>query len=203
MFADADVACLCLNCEARFNVSSAVKNTVYGYRINPRGIDAIDTGVIKESGNQLYDPDYPIYNRAALMDHLQQQFNNSARYGAEFTVMQLHLDIAEDQAVEGGAEALNRWLREVILRIRDSMRGADIIGMLAPDQLALLMPGTGEAAIEPVCNKLKQALSQSNREQYIPRLVEIRLHPTVYSKVMKHADQMLEKSDAAARVFEV
>ena len=102
-----------------------------------------------------------------------------------------------------GPNDVNSWLRQVILLIRESVREADIVGMLAPDRLAVVMPGTGDVAIEPVCDKMRQALADANREQYMEAPVLVEFYPTVFSPDMKHPDQMLETPNPAIRKLEV
>lgn len=203
VFADADVSCVCLNCEARFDVGNAIKHPIFQYRINPQGANAVEIGKISESEHQLYDPDFPVYNQAALTDHLEQLFNNSTRYGTELTVLQVQFNLEDGPADYVAPRDISSWLRQVILRIKESVRVADVVGMLKQDTLAILMPGTGELAIEPVCEKLHRALLASERKQYVEHAIAVNFTPTVFSSDMKFAEQMLEESQAAVRTFQI
>jgi len=202
-FADADVSCVCINCEARFDVRNALKHPILRYQINPQGANALANGKLRESEGQLYDPDFPVYNQAALTSHLEQRFNNSARYGTDLIVLQVQFALEDGGKAHVGPNDASSWLRQVILLVKEAVRGADIIGMLKPDRLAIIMPNTSEAAINPICEKLHQALLGSNREQYVGHTIAVELYPFVFSPEMKFAEQMLVESGAAFKTFEI
>ena len=203
IFADADVSCVCINCEARFDVKNAIKHSILRYRINPQGANAFENGKLRESESQLYDPDYPVYNQAALTNHLEQLFNNSVRYGTDLIALQLQFALEGDGKAHVGPNDVNSWLRQVILGIKEAVRGADIVGMLKSDRLAIIMPSTGEAAIEPFCEKLQQTLRDSAREQYVEHTIVVEFYPIVFSPEMKFAEQLLAESGPAFRTLEI
>jgi GGDEF domain-containing protein len=157
VFADVDVSRVCINCGARFDVQNAVEHHLLQYRINPLGTNAVELGALRESESKLYDPDFPVYNKIALNDHLRQLFNNRIRYDTELTALQIRFQLPNAQPAHVGPNDINSWLRQVILRLRDSVRNVDIVGMTAADRLTILMPGKGAADIEPVCEKIEQA----------------------------------------------
>lgn len=203
VFADADVSCVCTNCGARFDVQNAVKHHLMQYRITPQGANAVELGALRESENKLYDPDFPVYNKVALNDHLRQLFNNSIRYDTDLTALQMQFQLPNAQAAHVGPNDLNSWLRQVILRLRGSVRNADIVGMTAADRLTILMPGTGAAGVGPVCEKIEQALVQSDRQQFLTDAVTVTFHPTVFSPDMKYPEQMLEETSEPPRQLKV
>ncbi len=203
VFSDADVSCLCLNCEARFDVSNAIKHPIMSYQLNPQGVNAVETGRLAESEHHLYAPDFPVYNEIVLTDHLKQLFLNSVRYGTELCVLQIQFVLKGNEVAHVGLNDVHSWLRQVILRIKEAVRDADIVGMLQSDRLGLVMPGTGEQAVKPVYEKLEQALRSSYREQYVDDAIQVELYSTVFSSDMKFTEQMLETSPSAFKVLEI
>jgi len=56
---DSDISCLCFNCENIFDVSCAIKQTLYSYKINVKGVEALERGLVKENVQQFIEIDFP------------------------------------------------------------------------------------------------------------------------------------------------
>ncbi len=78
-------------------------------------------------------------NRGYFLEHLRQTLISARRYGRYLALMVIDLDGFKAVNDRGGHAAGDALLREVALRLRDAVRGGDMIARLGGDEFVLLM----------------------------------------------------------------
>lgn len=83
-------------------------------------------------------------NRALFLEHLMSAIAHSERYGSSFTFHYLDLDGFKDVNDTFGHPAGDELLRELAVRLRNTVRTADTIARFGGDEFAVLQRSSGD-----------------------------------------------------------
>lgn len=202
IFADAEISCHCLNCSNLFDVNAAIKQTLYSYKLNAKGIIAIEQEEIKELSQNFIEEDFPVYNKILFKEFLNHHFNDSRRYGQPLVLLRIQIENLDNFMETKGAKDGHNFLRNLILLFRQSLRDTDILGLLDNKDLGVLMPDTPATTIDIILDKLcktsdKLKLDQSPTEEPIA----LTFSYISYSSELETPVQMFELIDQQQRTY--
>jgi len=102
------------------------------------------------------DPLTGLYNRRYALPHLSRIAERAKTTGREFAVMVLDLDRFKSVNDTYGHNAGDTVLREIATRIKDNLRGVDMVARIGGEEFLLVMPDTSLAqariAAERLCD---------------------------------------------------
>jgi diguanylate cyclase (GGDEF)-like protein/PAS domain S-box-containing protein len=101
-----------------------------------------------------------LLNRSRLDDVLKVQWSDHVRRGKTFAVLFGDLDGFKAVNDRFGHEAGDEVLREVSLRLRDAVRGHDIVVRYGGDEFVIVCPNTDVAESEAVAHRIQQTICQ-------------------------------------------
>ncbi len=109
-----------------------------------------------------HDPLTGLPNRHQLQRDLQFAVDNAKASDNGFALLYLDLDGFKAVNDRGGHEVGDRLLREVGLRLRQSLRQSDVVARLGGDEFVVLLPGCQNAdAASKVAESIRAGLRQS------------------------------------------
>ncbi|RVV98806.1 diguanylate cyclase [Mesobaculum littorinae] len=118
---------------------------------------AFDTGLKLAA----LDPLTGLYNRRYAENHLAGVVDRARRMQQSFSVLMLDLDNfkrVNDRYGHGGGDAV---LCETALRLRDDLRGPDLLARIGGEEFLIVLPDCGRAEAEPIADRIRARLSQS------------------------------------------
>jgi diguanylate cyclase (GGDEF)-like protein len=131
-----------------------------------RGI-ARDVSDEKSSVDQLYhlannDPVTGVYNRSRLFDELDRTLRVAQKEERSGAVLLVDVDHFAYINETHGHRVGDKLLVHIAQVLKDNIRSGDIIGRMAGDEFALIMPDVPRADISYHTNRLRDALQASN-----------------------------------------
>jgi|GEM_PF-5493216 len=139
-------------------------------------------------------------NRAALMQKLEEQINQSERFGIELAVLLIDLDGFKGVNDQAGHKKGDECLIETGVDLQKSLRETDTVARLGGDEFAVILPGaTNGAAVlaaEKLKNNYQQAMDVWSKENGIT------IPPSMTVGVASHrkglsASELLHQADLA------
>jgi diguanylate cyclase (GGDEF)-like protein/PAS domain S-box-containing protein len=101
-----------------------------------------------------------LLNRSRLDEVLKMQWSDHVRRGKTFAVLFGDLDGFKAVNDRFGHEAGDEVLREVSLRLRDAVRGHDIVVRYGGDEFVIVCPNTDAAESEAVSRRIQETICQ-------------------------------------------
>ncbi|CAN5254436.1 hypothetical protein BH24PSE2_BH24PSE2_07900 [soil metagenome] len=137
-----------------------------------------------------------VLNARAFIELAQTEIYRSRRYAHPLTVAYIDLDnfkIVNDQRGHSQGDEL---LRTVAATLQTRLRKSDSVARMGGDEFALLLPETGQAAAEPVVEKVQAALATTMQERRWPvtasiGVVTFEMAPTTVDEIIRAADHLM------------
>ena len=161
----------------------------------------------KLSDTILLDPLTALPSRQIFEDRLGLTLNQSARYQMIFAVLFLDVDgfkIINDAL---GHDVGDKLLKEIAMRLQDSVRQVDTVSRFAGDEFVFLLPQLAKAETAAyIAQRFLDAISQpfkvSDQELYITGSIGIAVYPSDgadMNTLLKHADNALHQAKSRGR----
>ena len=166
-FQDAPVRSVCLSCETEVDADDLATAEVFGYAITSLGTAAIRRGSLFEGDSEvLYIAGAAVYRPAIMFELLEYEAKRIQRFKGTFSLMMVEARGPEGVPVPEDAEG------NMITRLRERLRGTDIVGKVAEHVFIACMPQTPIAGAEIV--RARFAEEQSDRRLLLEtKVVEI------------------------------
>lgn len=128
---------LCLSCNTRTPAAQLLHQDIYSYRLNSRGLAALNNGRLFDSEETLLMEagGRPVYRRHVFMFLLEDEKVRALRYGTAFGLVMLRLTSDDEDEVEN-----------LVFRMADNLRSSDKIGRYDDRHLMVLLPETDSAS---------------------------------------------------------
>jgi diguanylate cyclase (GGDEF)-like protein/PAS domain S-box-containing protein len=135
-------------------------------------------------------------NRARFSYTVDLAIQNARRYNRQFAVLFIDLDRFKIINDTLGHDAGDKLLREISVRLTDTVRSSDVVARLGGDEFTVLVQEVGEPKqVEPVARKLLSALMKPvtlhGQECRVTASIGISMYPADAQDeqaLMKHAD---------------
>jgi len=108
------------------------------------------------------DPLTGLYNRRYALPHLSRISERAKTTGREFAVMVLDLDRFKSVNDTYGHSAGDAVLREIATRIKDNLRGVDMVARIGGEEFLLVMPDTNLAQARVAAERLCDLVHETN-----------------------------------------
>gem|GEM_PF-2549150 len=142
----------------------------------------------------LFDQLTGLYNRAGIEELLSSELVRSQRYGNPLSVMVFDIDHFKTVNDTYGHDVGDRVLKEVALRVKDSVRSVDFVGRWGGEEFLVILAETplSNAAIaaEGVCKTVERG------EYGIDRLVTVSVGVAAFHED-SHVDSLVKRADLA------
>jgi diguanylate cyclase (GGDEF)-like protein len=102
-----------------------------------------------------------LYNMRAFNAILQRSFRQAARYSQTLSLAMIDSDNLKAINDSYGHDAGNKLLVQVVNRIRDAVRGSDVVARYGGDEFVVLLPHTGPSGALEVAERIRQAIEES------------------------------------------
>lgn len=146
----------------------------------------------------LHDPLTGLPNRALLYEYARHTFAAASRIKQEVSVLFIDLDRFKPINDLHGHEVGDMVLRQVASRLRDNMRGEDIVFRLGGDEfLALVSHHDDATAGEKVAQHLMQAISSPYHVGSVEASLSCSIGISVYPRDGDDIDMLICHADAA------
>lgn len=128
---------LCLACNTRTPAAELLHQDIYSYRLNSRGLAALNNGRLFDSEEALLmeGGGWPIYRHPVFMFLLEDEKVRALRYGTSFSLVMLRMQSDDEDDMEN-----------LVFRMADSLRSSDKIGRYDDQHLMILLPETDSVA---------------------------------------------------------
>lgn len=107
------------------------------------------------------DPLTGLYNRRYALPHLGHIVERASQTKRSFAVMILDLDRFKSVNDSFGHAAGDEVLVEVAKRIRDNLRGVDLVARIGGEEFLIAMPDTSLAVVRIAAERLRHAVEQT------------------------------------------
>ena len=108
-----------------------------------------------------HDPLTGLPNRALFSDRLQNELARAKRHGDHFAMIFLDLDRFKPINDSYGHAVGDLLLKQVAVRLQESVRASDTVGRIGGDEFVVLMPALAEGeAARGLAEKLRHAIGQ-------------------------------------------
>ncbi|MCG2575581.1 CHASE domain-containing protein [Dechloromonas sp. XY25] len=108
-----------------------------------------------------HDPLTGLPNRALFSDRLQNELARAKRHGDHFAMIFLDLDRFKPINDSYGHAVGDLLLKQVAMRLQQSVRASDTVGRIGGDEFVVLMPALAEGeAARGLAEKLRHAIGQ-------------------------------------------
>ncbi len=97
-------------------------------------------------------------NRRYFMERLTQEFERVKRYESFYTILMTDLDFFKKINDTYGHISGDTVLKKVALKIKEALRGADIVGRIGGEEFAVLLPETKLKASLLIAERLKEKI---------------------------------------------
>ena len=109
------------------------------------------------------DPLTGLYNRRALYEHLDREFNRSRRYGNSFAVCMLDIDHFKAVNDNYGHSMGDEVLKLVAATLNETIRRTDIVGRYGGEEFLILAPETPPEAAHILAERLRANVEENTR----------------------------------------
>lgn len=107
-------------------------------------------------------------NQRAFYEAAARELARAERYGHPISLIYLDLDDFKQVNDREGHSAGDELLRVVAATLRATLRGSDTAARLGGDEMALLLPETGEAEARALVDRLRKRLGEAMRQRGWP-----------------------------------
>lgn len=107
----------------------------------------------------LHDPLTGLLNRRALDTELQREWSRLQRDGAPFALLALDLDHFKRVNDRHGHLVGDEVLAQTAQRLRDTVRGSDLVARTGGEEFVVLMPGIDDAGARMAAERLRAAVA--------------------------------------------
>lgn len=143
------------------------------------------------------DPLTRTLNRAAVLERFHAELSECERYGNDFWLMMFDLDHFKRVNDTWGHLAGDRVLAEVAARVRDALRGADVLGRYGGEEFLILLPETRAVTGFKVAERLRAGIEAHTIEFEGHRIpVTVSIGMTGYQHG-DSAESMIDRADVA------
>ncbi len=115
-----------------------------------------------------HDPLTDLLNRRSIEEELEAHAARCGRYGSEGALLLVALDGLDAVARGLGQQDADEALAVVAERVVDRLRATDVVGRIAPDELAVLLPRAGLADAEVVAEALVRVVGVTGTPRVPP-----------------------------------
>jgi diguanylate cyclase (GGDEF)-like protein len=109
----------------------------------------------------LIDPLTGISNRRVIERHIKKELNRYRRCREVFSLIFIDIDDFKEVNDTYGHGVGDKCIQSLVKRIKQVMRGNDLIARYGGDEFIILLTGTEAKAAETVANKLSNAISKT------------------------------------------
>lgn len=102
-----------------------------------------------------------LYNMRAFSVILHRSFRQAARYSQPLSLVMIDSDNLKAINDSYGHDAGNKLLVQVVTRIRDAVRGSDVVARYGGDEFIALLPQTGPSGALEVAERIRQAIEDA------------------------------------------
>ena len=145
----------------------------------------------------LHDTLTGLANRTLLEDRLRQAVRSSPREGRPFALLLIDLDGFKEINDTLGHQAGDALLRQVGMRLRESLRESDTIARLGGDEFAVLLPGVDAARAPVVARKVTEAIDRPCRVGDATLQVRASVGIALFPDHGRSAEELLRCADVA------
>lgn len=154
-----------------------------------------------------HDPLTGLPNRALFSDRLQNELARAKRHGDHFAMIFLDLDHFKPINDSYGHAVGDLLLKQVALRLQESVRASDTVGRIGGDEFVVLMPALAEGeAARGLAEKLRQVIGQPYQVDGRRLEISCSLGVAVYPDdgdddlaLTKSADEAMYRAKASGR----
>ena len=108
-----------------------------------------------------HDPITDLVNRRSLEHELEDHLAACTRYGPEGAFLLVDLDGLDEIARSIGPGEADELLAQLAEQVADRLRGTDVAGRWATDQLAVLLPRAADAEVVAVADALLRLVAEA------------------------------------------
>jgi diguanylate cyclase (GGDEF)-like protein/PAS domain S-box-containing protein len=170
---------------------------------------AMENAQLFEKANRLSltDPLTELFNRRYFIDFASLEFERVRRYARTLSVAMVDVDHFKSVNDSHGHHIGDITLREIALRIKNSVRAVDVVARYGGEEFVILMPETGIDEAIQVAERVRQVIAGSpieNEDVAVSvtlslGIVELDKNTNNLAELIKCADQALYKAKAGGR----
>jgi diguanylate cyclase (GGDEF)-like protein len=105
-----------------------------------------------------------LYNMRAFTVVYQRTFKQAMRYARPLSVVMIDSDNLKSVNDSYGHDAGNRLLQHIVNRIREELRGSDVLARYGGDEFVVLLIETGAAGAVEMGDRIRRAVAESRLE---------------------------------------
>lgn len=144
----------------------------------------------------LFDALTDLPNRRLFEDRLQQAIRHAKRRNSKFALILADLDRFKQINDALGHHAGDDLLRQVALRLRDTIRGADTVCRLGGDEFAFIIHDVeGHPAVIQVTDRIMHAMEEPVSIEGLPFTTGISMGIVMYPENGEDVDTLLRRAD--------
>jgi hypothetical protein len=144
------VEALCLACAMRTPAENLVGIDFFSYALTSLGHAALRRGALLESEDELlFVANAPLYRPRVMREFVDQEVRRLGQFKSGFSVLLIERIVSGDDGEDSDAF---QWLW--LTRLRQCLRGVDMIGQLAEGVFAVLLPQTTRRGAEALRQRI-------------------------------------------------
>jgi diguanylate cyclase (GGDEF)-like protein len=133
-----------------------------------------------------------IFNRRHLMQRFGEEFDRAARQQKSFGIMLLDIDHFKSVNDKYGHLEGDKVLKEVVLRIKNSIRTYDILARYGGEEFMVILPDTNLESVLSLAERIRHNI----KDTPIGNLtVTISIGAAVYRETDKSTDEIIQRVD--------
>lgn len=145
----------------------------------------------------LHDALTGLPNRLLLLDRLNQMILTANRKNSQAAVIMIDLNRFKEINDGHGHAVGDQVLQQVVMRLRNVLRGSDTLGRFGGDEFIALLPNIDEKLIIKICDKIQSALKSDLNIADQKLYVGASLGVAVFPKHGEDAHVLLRHADVA------
>ena len=144
------------------------------------------------------DPLTQLFNRRHLDERLVSEFGYAERHGTKLHVLMLDLDHFKDVNDTYGHQAGDRVLRQVALKLQETLRVEDIVGRYGGEEFLVVTRGIGDEGVHVLAERLRSRI-EGLQTTWMERPVHVTVSIGVAERTAAHKSgpQLVADADAA------